>query len=81
MSMSACILGEIPTLILTLDGHQLVCTALTHCWEPKESLGRSLVRRPKGSSGVQSSARWPHGGMTTVSSPVLHRECRGCIVV
>ena len=79
--MSARILGEIPTLILTPNGHQFVCTALTHCWEPKESLGRSLVRRPKGSSGVLSSALWPHGGITTLSSPVLHREGRGCIVV
>ena len=61
MSMSACILGEIPTLILAPNGHQLVCTALTHSWEPKESLGRSLVKRSKGSSGVQSSALWPHG--------------------
>ena len=79
--MSARILGEIPTLILTPNGHQLVCTALTHCWEPKESLGRSLGRRSKGSSGVQSSALWPHGVTTTVPSPVLLREGRGCIVV
>ena len=79
--MSARILGEIPTLILTPNGHQLVSTALTHCWEPKESLGRSLVRRPKESSGVLSSALWPHGGITTLSSPVLHREGRGCTVV
>ena len=58
-----------------------MCTALTRRWEPKESLGRSLERRSEGSSGVQASALWPHRGMTTLPSPVLHGEGRGCIVV
>ena len=71
----------VQALILTLDGHQLVCTALTRRWEPKESLGRSLGRRSEGSTGVQASALWPHGGTTTPPSPVLHGESRGCTVV
>ena len=66
---------------LTLNEHKSVCTALTHCREPKVNLGRSLVRRSKGSSGVQSSALWPHRVTTTVPFPVLLREGRGCIVV
>lgn len=42
-------------------GTSPVYTALCPCWEPKETLRRSLERSPKGAR-LLPSALWPHGG-------------------
>ena len=74
---SAGIGGNNLTLNLTLEwGLLLLCTALSCCWEPRETLRRSPGKGPKGSSGLLFSALWPHGGATTLLS-YSHSQWRG----